>query len=141
MLSSQRQRMSNKSPVHFSRPQLSPTSPSASDYGGIHLPGAARLWKAPSISLSCWLINTNGQLSSLHKATAIAGINGGLITLFVQAQCVYSLQQPTFWTLIAHYQLHHWRNKTRLSAAPLQAFPRKSLNLRNATPGFLCRGF
>ena len=56
-----------KAPVQI----LAAASLSASGYCGFVLPSAARLWKAHPhlVSLSCWLINTNRQMSSLPQSS------------------------------------------------------------------------
>lgn len=80
MLSSQEQRMSNKKPSPFFTAavrillHLEPLT--AVDSSCLGLPGFGEHTQT-CIPLACWLINTNGQLSSLHKAAAITGLLEG----------------------------------------------------------------
>lgn len=133
MLSNKKRRMPSKSPVHFSRLplrvllHLQPLIAVVSSC--LRLRSFEKHTHTFSLSLLL-LINTKGQLSSLHKATAIPELLEGLLRS-LSTRSFSSFQQPTLWTLTAHYCLHRWRSKTRPSPVPLLTFPRKTWNLSN----------
>lgn len=95
-----------------------------------------RAWRAqPHLArLSCRFINTDAQ-------PAHGWHHSGLSAPLAQAQRSSPSSSLPLWALSAHCHLHQTTDEPALAALPLLTFPRKTLNLRTATLGFLCGGF